>query len=45
MQDDIWARVAAVWDRRGWDGIPNDNNALEQTAGSHALAAAAKRER
>jgi hypothetical protein len=22
MSDDIWARVNAVWDRRGWDGIP-----------------------
>jgi len=22
MPDDIWARVTAVWDRRGWDGIP-----------------------
>lgn len=22
MSDDIWARVQAVWDRRGWDGIP-----------------------
>jgi len=22
MPDDIWARVRAVWDRRGWDDIP-----------------------
>jgi hypothetical protein len=22
MTEDIWARVQAVWDRRGWDGIP-----------------------
>jgi hypothetical protein len=22
MTDEIWARVQAVWDRRGWDGIP-----------------------
>jgi hypothetical protein len=22
MSDDIWQRVQAVWDRRGWDGIP-----------------------
>jgi len=22
MPDDIWARVRAVWDRRGWDGLP-----------------------
>ena len=22
MPDDVWARVQAVWDRRGWDGIP-----------------------
>jgi hypothetical protein len=22
MADEIWARVQAVWDRRGWDGIP-----------------------
>jgi hypothetical protein len=22
MTDEVWARVQAVWDRRGWDGIP-----------------------
>lgn len=22
MTDDIWARVQGVWDRKGWDGIP-----------------------
>lgn len=22
MPDDVWQRVQAVWDRRGWDGIP-----------------------
>jgi hypothetical protein len=22
MPDQIWSRVNAVWDRRGWDGIP-----------------------
>jgi hypothetical protein len=22
IRDDIWARVQAVWDRRGWDGLP-----------------------
>lgn len=22
MSEDVWARVQAVWDRRGWDGIP-----------------------
>jgi hypothetical protein len=22
MTDEIWARVQAVWDRRGWDGVP-----------------------
>ena len=22
MSDEVWARVQAVWDRRGWDGIP-----------------------
>ena len=22
MSDDIWSRVQACWDRRGWDGIP-----------------------
>jgi len=22
MPDNIWARVGAVWDRRGWDGTP-----------------------
>lgn len=24
MPEDIWARVQAVWDRKGWDGIPKD---------------------
>ncbi|MDH0865381.1 DUF6869 domain-containing protein [Mitsuaria sp. GD03876] len=24
MTDDVWARVQAVWDRRGWDGIPSE---------------------
>lgn len=22
MTDDIWTRLQTVWDRRGWDGIP-----------------------
>jgi hypothetical protein len=22
MSDSVWERVQAVWDRRGWDGIP-----------------------
>jgi hypothetical protein len=22
MSDQLWARLQAVWDRRGWDGIP-----------------------
>jgi hypothetical protein len=22
MSDEVWQRVQAVWDRRGWDGIP-----------------------
>jgi hypothetical protein len=22
MTNEVWARVRAVWDRRGWDGIP-----------------------
>jgi Family of unknown function (DUF6869) len=22
MTDEVWARVQAVWDRRGWEGIP-----------------------
>jgi len=22
MNDHVWARIQAVWDRRGWDGIP-----------------------
>jgi hypothetical protein len=22
MPDHIWARVQAIWDRKGWDGIP-----------------------
>jgi hypothetical protein len=22
MSDSVWTRVQAVWDRRGWDGIP-----------------------
>lgn len=24
MSDEVWARVRAAWDRRGWDGIPLD---------------------
>ena len=24
MPETIWARVQAVWDRRGWDGIPDN---------------------
>jgi hypothetical protein len=23
MSDDVWARVQASWDRKGWDGIPS----------------------
>jgi hypothetical protein len=23
MSDEIWARLQKVWDRRGWDGIPD----------------------
>lgn len=23
MSDEIWERLQAVWDRRGWDGIPD----------------------
>lgn len=22
MSDELWARLQSVWDRRGWDGIP-----------------------
>ena len=22
MAEDVWSRVQAVWDRRGWDGVP-----------------------
>jgi hypothetical protein len=22
MKDEVWSRLQAVWDRRGWDGIP-----------------------
>jgi hypothetical protein len=22
MSDEVWSRLQAVWDRRGWDGIP-----------------------
>lgn len=22
MSDEVWARLQCVWDRRGWDGIP-----------------------
>jgi Family of unknown function (DUF6869) len=25
MSDEVWRRVQAVWDRRGWDGIPEKN--------------------
>lgn len=24
MTDDVWSRVQAAWDRRGWDGIPEN---------------------
>jgi hypothetical protein len=24
MNDEVWSRLQAVWDRRGWDGIPED---------------------
>jgi hypothetical protein len=24
MSDEVWRRVQAVWDRRGWDGIPEN---------------------
>lgn len=24
MTDEVWSRLQAVWDRRGWDGIPDD---------------------
>jgi hypothetical protein len=26
MTDEVWARLQAVWDRRGWDGIPEEDN-------------------
>jgi len=25
MSNEVWARVQAVWDRKGWDGIPRDD--------------------
>lgn len=25
MTDEVWQRVQAVWDRRGWDGIPKES--------------------
>ena len=25
MPEEIWARIQAVWDRRGWDGIPSND--------------------
>lgn len=24
MKDEVWSRLQAVWDRRGWDGIPEE---------------------
>jgi hypothetical protein len=24
MTDEVWSRLQAVWDRRGWDGIPDE---------------------
>jgi hypothetical protein len=24
MTDEVWSRLQAVWDRRGWDGIPEE---------------------
>jgi hypothetical protein len=25
MTDEVWTRLQAVWDRRGWDGIPEES--------------------
>jgi hypothetical protein len=25
MSDEVWSRVQAVWERRGWNGIPSPN--------------------
>lgn len=25
MTDEVWSRLQAVWDRRGWDGIPEES--------------------
>jgi hypothetical protein len=30
MDEDIWLRLTAVWDRRGWDGIPLEIQQAEQ---------------
>jgi hypothetical protein len=29
MTDEVWSRLQAVWDRRGWDGIPEDRSSTE----------------
>jgi hypothetical protein len=29
MTDEVWSRLQAVWDRRGWDGIPEDDSPTE----------------
>jgi len=28
MTDEVWFRLQAVWDRRGWDGIPEESTTL-----------------
>jgi hypothetical protein len=28
MTDEVWSRLQAVWDRRGWDGIPEEGTNL-----------------
>ncbi|MBX3737996.1 MAG: hypothetical protein KF715_14970, partial [Candidatus Didemnitutus sp.] len=36
MHDSVWAKVQEIWDRRGWDGIPEDEAQPDGTDNSGA---------
>lgn len=37
MDDSIWERLTAVWDRRGWDGIPIGNQQAPMSSNAGQL--------
>ena len=37
MTDEVWSRLQAVWDRRGWDGIPEESNPRQEPDSDSAL--------